>query len=239
VPFLLFSTLGICAAFLYHFVAKDKPRTGPRQQVRMLDAFQLFRYPIMWVCSAIQFIRFGVVTSFNFWLPSLLVADRGFTLYQAGLVTAMCAVLTGPSNAIGGYVSDRLKNPPLIIGLSLVMLGVTSMLVVVVHSPPLLVAVVAVNAVFLQFYFGPLFHVPVEVLGQRVAGMSTGFSNLWANVGALVFAYALGVIKDRDGAFTLGFVIVSVACAVGIALTVVLARMRTHALSKSGTYPNS
>lgn len=44
----------------------------------------------------------------------------------------------------------------------------------------------------MQFYFGPLFYVPVEVLGQRVAGMSTGFSNMFANFGALFAAYASG-----------------------------------------------
>ena len=45
------------------------------------------------------------------------------------------------------------------------------------------------------FYFGPLFFVPVEVLGQRVAGMSTGFSNMFANFGGLSAAYALGLVK--------------------------------------------
>ena len=32
-----------------------------------------------------------------------------------GSHAAMAAALTGPSNALGGYVSDRLKNPPLVI----------------------------------------------------------------------------------------------------------------------------
>ena len=91
------------------------------------------------------------------------------------------------------------------IGGSLAVLACTSALLVVVESIPLLVLVVAVNSIFLQFYFGPLFYVPVEVLGPRVAGMSAGFSNMFANIGALVFAYALGVVKDRAGAFKWGF----------------------------------
>jgi sugar phosphate permease len=90
--------------------------------------------------------------------------------------------------------------------------------------------VVAVNSIFLQFYFGPLFYVPIEVLGQRVAGTSTGFCNTFANLGALSFAYALGVVKDTAGAFAWGFLGTSAACVVGVALTVVLARMRTRAL---------
>ena len=91
--------------------------------------------------------------------------------------------------------------------------------------------VIAVNAVFLQFYFGPLFSVPVEVLGSRVTGMSAGVSNLYANVGALVFAVSLGVIKDRSGSFAWGFWGITFFCAIGVMLSFVLARMRRAALA--------
>ena len=230
-PFMFFAALGVCVAFMYFAFGKDRPAAGPKHPVGMLDVFQLFRYPIMWVCAGIQFVRFGVATSFNFWLPSLLVADRGLSLQTAGFITAMSFALIAPSNAIGGYVSDRLRNPPLVIGGSLAVLACTSALLVYVDSIAALVLVVAVNSVFLQFYFGPLFYVPVEVLGQRVAGMSTGFSNMFANLGALIFAYALGVVKDTAGAFTYGFVATSGLCVVGVGLAVMLARMRSKALA--------
>jgi MFS family permease len=74
-PFIVFSVAGIGAAFLYVAFGKDKPRKEPRQRVGMLDAFRLFKYKIMWICGAIQFIRLGVVIGFNFWLPSLLVSS--------------------------------------------------------------------------------------------------------------------------------------------------------------------
>ncbi|MCC6474435.1 MAG: MFS transporter, partial [Burkholderiales bacterium] len=216
-PFIAFAVLGVCVALLYHFVGKDNPSSGAKQPLGMLDALQLFRYPIMWVCAAIQFIRFGVVTSFNFWLPSFLVADRGLSLQAAGFITAMGAALTAPSSPLGGYLSDRLRNPPLVIGGALAVLAATSVLLVSVESTAAVVAVVAVNSIFLQFYFGPLFHVPVEVLGSRVTGMSAGFSNSFANLGALVFAFALGVVKDTSGHFTWGFLATGAVCVLGIA----------------------
>ncbi|MBZ5704928.1 MAG: MFS transporter [Acidobacteriia bacterium] len=226
-----FSIAGIGAALLYLAFGKEKPREGSRQRVGMLDAFRLFKYEIMWVCGAIQFIRLGVVVGINFWLPSLLVADRGLSIQEAGFVVAMGAAFTVLSNVMGGYVSDRLRNPPLVIGGSLAVIACTSTLLVLVHSIPLLLVVIAINSMFLQFYFGALFFVPVEVLGLRIAGMSTGFSNLFANIGALTFAYALGVVKDRAGTFTWGFVGISVACVVGIMLAFVLARIRNRALA--------
>ncbi|MGB5081895.1 MAG: MFS transporter [Burkholderiales bacterium] len=233
--FMFFAALGVVIAFVYLALGREKPAPGPKHPVGMLDAFQLFRYPIMWVCAAVQFIRFGVTTSFNFWLPSLLVSDRGLSLQAAGLITAMGAALTASSNPLGGYLSDRLRNPPLVIGGSLAVLACTSVLLVVVDSIPALVLVVAVNSIFLQFYFGPLFHVPVEVLGVRFAGMSTGFGNMFANLGALIFAYALGVVKDTAGAFAWGFIGTSAFCVAGVVLAVVLARMRAKALATAAS----
>jgi len=166
--------------------------------------------------------------------PALFVAAAHIQAGEAaGLITAMGFALTGPSNAIGGYASDRLRNPPLVIGGSLAMLACTSALLVVVESIPVLVLVVAVNAVFIQFYFGPLFHVPVEVLGSRFAGMSAGFGNMFANLGSLTFAYALGVVKDTAGTFKWGFLATSAMCAIGVLLALLLARIRKKALASS------
>jgi sugar phosphate permease len=73
--------------------------------------------------------------------------------------------------------------------------------------------------------------VPVEVLGQRVTGTATGLANLFANTGGLATAYALGWIRDSTGAFTWGFLGVSGVCLVGVALALLLARMRSRALA--------
>jgi sugar phosphate permease len=139
---------------------------------------------------------------------------------------AMSSALTASSNTVGGYVSDRLRNPPLVIGGALGVLACTSALLAVVESVPLLLVVIAVNSVFLQFYFGALFVVPMETLGPRFAGSATGFANLFANIGGLTAAYALGVVKDHTGTFAWGFIGVSAVCLAGVALAVLLARMR-------------
>ena len=238
--FIFFAALGVGAALLYKAYAKEKPRAQPPQHLALLEVFRLVRYPIMWVCSGLQFVRFSVVTAFNFWLPSLLVIDRGLSVQEAGLVMAMSAALMAPSNALGGYVSDRLGNPPLVIGAALAILACTTALLGVVESVPLLLLVIAVNSIFLHFYFGPVFQVAMEALGPRMAGTTTGFSNLFSNIGGLIAAYALGAVKDQAGTFTWGFVGVSGVCLAGIALAVILARMRQRALAggkKTGDRP--
>ena len=224
--FISFAVLGIGAALLYRAFARENPRAQALRQIAPAEVLRLARYPIMWVCSGLQFVRFSVTTASNFWLPPLLVADRGLSVQTAGLVMAMSAALMAPSNTLGGYVSDRLRNPPLVIGSALAILACTSALLAVVESIPLLLLIIAVNSIFLQFYFGPLFVVPMEALGPRFAGSATGFGNLFANIGGLTTAYALGVVKDQAGSFSWGFLGVSGVCLAGVALAVVLARMR-------------
>lgn len=229
--FMFFAALGLVSAMIYRRYARENPHTPVSQPLMLADVARIFRHPIMGVCNGLQFVRFAVVTAFIFWLPSLLMVDRGLSVQTTGLIIAMSATFTAPSNLLGSYVSDRLRNPPLIIGGALLMLACTSALLVVVESIPLLLLVIAVNSIFLQFYFGPLFIVPMEILGPRVAGTATGVSNLFANIGGFLTAYALGVVKDKSGNFTWGFIGISVICLIGVVLAVALARMRTRALT--------
>lgn len=231
IAFMMMAALGIAAAFIYLRYAREKPRNTAAQKLTITDVTRLFSHSIMWVCSGLQFVRFAVVTAYMVWLPSLLVVDRGLSVQNAGFIVAMAAAFTAPSNTLGGYVSDRLRNPPLVIGGALAVLACTAALLPFTHSLPLLLLLIAVNSIFLQFYFGPLFLVPLEVLGPRIAGTATGFSNLFANIGGFLTAWAIGAIKDQSGSFTAGFISISVICMVGVALAMVLARMRAQALS--------
>jgi MFS transporter, ACS family, D-galactonate transporter len=229
--FILFAALGIAAALGYGVFARERPRIATAEPIRIADALALLRHKVLWVCSAIQFVRFSVITAYNLWLPSLLMTDRSFSLASTGLVLAMSAAFAAPSNALGGYVSDRLRNPPLVIGASLAILACTSVLLVQVESTVALLLVIATSSVFAPLFFGPLFFVPIEVLGQRTAGTVIGFANLFANIGGVITAYTLGAVKDANGSFSAGFIGIGVLCAIGVALSAVLARVRTRALT--------
>jgi nitrate/nitrite transporter NarK len=231
--FISIASVGIIAILFLIRFGKDSPPTGERQKGNMFEALHLFRYKVMWVCGGIQYIRFGVVQGITYWLPSLLMNEKGLSLQSAGLIIAIQVVLMSPSNIVGGYISDRLKNPILVIGVSLSVLGITTGLLITANNMILIVALIFVNAIFLQMYFGPLFSIPVEILGVPKAGISIGFSNLFANIGGFSAVYLLGALKDRFGAFKPGFFAICGACFLGLALTFILACMRRKAIAVS------
>ena len=227
VSFMIFAALGVLAAFAYYRFSTDRPR-GAVRPASIREAMGLFRYQVMWVIGGIQFVRFFVALGIGFWMPSFLVAEHGFTLAGAGSLVALGAAFTVPSNFLGGYVSDRLRNPLAVIAFSLAMLAVTSAAMVLVENTILLIAIVCVNSTFIQFYFGPLFAVPIEILGPRRAGISSGFSNFFANVGGFASTFGMGWIKDTTGSFLLAFMTIAACCLLGIALTGYLAVIKRH-----------
>ena len=114
--FEIFSLGGMIILFCYwRFGAGDPARTGAAP-LRVRDVFGLFRYRVTWLLGGIQYVRLAVAIGLAFWLPSFLVDDRGTSLEVAGLIVAVGAALTAPSNFLGGYLSDRLQRPLLTIG---------------------------------------------------------------------------------------------------------------------------
>ncbi len=229
VAFISIASLGLVAVFFLAKYGKDSPAAIERRKVSVKDIMNLFRYPIMQICGAIQFIRFGVMGGVTYWLPSLLVNEKDLSLPVTGILIAVQSVLMAPSVVIGGYISDRLKNPLLVIGSALLVLSVTSALLVVTNQIFFLVVLVAVNAMFLNIYFGPLFTVPIEALGLRRAGITSGFGNFFASLGGFSMVYILGALKDSTGNFSSGFWTISGMCLLGLILTLILRKVRQRA----------
>jgi len=229
-PFLAFAGVGVLVLLAYLLFGKESPHSESRQGIRMIDILRLFRYRLMWVCGLLQYVRLGVMHGVSFWLPSLLIDEKGLSLQATGLIIALRSLLTAPSNIIGGYISDRLKNPTAVIGISLVILAITTALLVKVDNMVLLIILLVINAIFIQFYFGPLFAVPVEKYGTHMTGMLTGFGNFFANLGGFTFTYVLGGLKDRTGYFESGFYAIATACLLGLLFTILLQQMRRNAV---------
>jgi len=227
-PFIAFAIVGILASFAFLWFGKESSSSnfGSKQKVNTADVFGLFRYRFMWVCGGLQYIRLGVMQGTTFWLPSLLIDEKGLSLQVTGLIIALRALLTAPSSMVGGYISDKLKRPAAVMASSLVMLTVTTVMIVKIDNVTLLIALVFINALFIQFYFGPLFAIPVERYGSHMTGTLTGFGNFFANLGGFTFSYLLGVLKDKTGYFESGFYCIAAACALGLVFVFLLEKMR-------------
>jgi nitrate/nitrite transporter NarK len=222
--FVAFSLTSIVVVVTFWRVGGPGPLPA-RSVVRLSELGNLLRMPVLWVSGGVQFVRYAVVNSLAFWLPTYLVVEKGLSLRSAGLVVAVSSLVTAPSNYLGGWLSDRLQRPAHVVGAALSVLTLTLFALTQVRGLPALLAVIAVQSIFVQFYFGPLFEIPIRVLGTRTAGLTSGWSNFCANVGGLGAVYALGRIRDVTGSFAPGVYGLVGLCVLGLVGAYHLARI--------------
>ncbi len=208
----LSSSLGLVVLAAFWLVGDDGP---PREAEDPGPTGWVWRTPAWWLLGLIQFCRLWIVLGATFWFPAFLIEDRGFSIEAAGLVIALSAAITAPSNIGGGILSDRLKRPLLVIGVALAAMIPLFAILGEVENTVVLLVIIAVLAVFIQLYFGPLFAVPRRLFGPGLAGLSSGFGNFCANLGGFASALLLGVLRDATGSFTLGFLTIAAASLIG------------------------
>ena len=120
--FVLLGASGLVTAVAYHRLGAGLP---PRADGDRPPGFiRLLGHPVLLLTGVIQFARLALVFGFSYWLPTFIV-ERGESLRTAGLIVALGAALTAPANLVGGWLSDRLRRPLLIIGTSLAVLAGT------------------------------------------------------------------------------------------------------------------
>jgi predicted MFS family arabinose efflux permease len=217
--FAVFACGGLAAAFAVWQTTDESSAPRPAKPPPVRDLVPLLGSGVLWLMGIVQFVRLAIVQGMAFWMPSILVDEKGFALATAGMIIAVGAAFGIPAVMFGGLVSDRLDRPLTVIAVSLTMLAVTTASIAVLERPGALILAVAIQALFIQVYFGPLFALPVRYLGPGSAGTTSGFSNLCANLGALTAAWALGVIRDATGSFAGGLYALAGMCLLAIAVT--------------------
>jgi predicted MFS family arabinose efflux permease len=222
--FVVFGLLGAVALAVLIKVVPP-PAAVRADPPSLREAGRLIRHRVMWLLGGMQYVRLALVFGLATWLPTFVVEEKGHPLATAGLVVAVCAAVTAPANFLGGYLSDRLGRPLLLIAAAMVTAAASLVLLVAVDGVPGLVAASAAAAASAQLCFGPMFSVPIDIFGARTAGVASGIGNCFANLGALTFITLLGALKDATGSFAAGLYALAGAAVAGLGCTLLVARL--------------
>ena len=204
-PFLIFGLLAAVWGVVVFLLAERAPRVRP--PVSLGEALEPLRAePLCWLFSLFYFVTFGGFVALSVYLPSLLREVFNLSLADAGARTAGFVLLATALRPVGGILSDRIGGAKVLvgvfIGLAVLAFGLASTSMVVFTVGALGIAAL------LGLGNGAVFKLVPEYFPNQV-GTVTGLVGAAGGLGGFFPPLVLGMLRDRLGTFTPGFVLLA------------------------------
>lgn len=204
-PFIVFGVLALAWGLVLLRFAEDPPQRRP--VTSLAEALRPLRSePLCWLFSLFYFITFGGFVALSVYLPSLLREVFGLSLADAGARTAGFVLLATAARPIGGILSDRHGGARVLLG---VFLGLAALAFALASTSMPVFTVGALGiAVLLGLGNGAVFKLVPEYFSTQV-GTVTGLVGAAGGLGGFFPPLVLGILRDRLGTFTPGFVLLA------------------------------
>lgn len=196
--------IGVLLAGVIWLLLKDNNKDSNTSEEGGALPFTDYRF---WILAFTQFIRLGSYYTYIAWLPLVLKEDYGFNILATSTALSLFNLAGMAANPLGGFLSDRYGEKPILIGsflfLGLLLLGLTQ------SSQGLFIyGVIFLIGWFINFVRSPTFTIIPRIFGTESAGSISGVHNTFASLGALVLPFTLGYVKDYTISYSIGWFVV-------------------------------
>jgi len=204
------AVLLVAWAIVFAILARN-PQGAARPKTLGEMLVVLGKRPLAWLLAAFYFLTFGGFVAFSIYLPSLLRADFGLGLIDAGFRTAGFVALATLARPVGGWLADQIGGARV---LSVVFLGIIPFALLLMWTAMAPFTVGALGcALLLGIGNGAVFklvpqYFPVET------GTVTGLVGALGGLGGFLPPILLGFFRDHTGRVWPGFVLLALASAV-------------------------
>ena len=223
-PFLITAAFLAVYAVVAWLVLRDAPgRVVPSTSLGSRLAANV-RLPITWQACVLYAVAFGGYVAFSVYLPSYLKTAYGLTPADAADRMAGFVVVAVLMRPVGGWLSDRFGAIPVLsAGYAVVVVGAA-----VASTTPLLehvgtVAFLAMAAA-LGSGSGATFALVARVTDPARVGGVTGLVGAAGGLGGFVPPLVMGYVYGRTDSYAIGLVLLAVAAALTLLLTVTVVR---------------
>jgi NNP family nitrate/nitrite transporter-like MFS transporter len=203
--FWTFAILTFLWMVLYLALARNAPRRGPVKT--WVDFTSPLRNRMSWILSLYYFLTFGGFVAMAIYLPIFLTDMFQLTARDAGLRTAGFVVLATIMRPLGGSLADRIGGRRIL----LYVFPLTALMALFTACP--LMSTFTVGALGMAAAIGlgngAVFKLVPDYFPQAV-GSVTGLVGAAGGLGGFFPPLVLGGIREATGAFTWGFVLLSV-----------------------------
>ena len=217
----VFAIAGVPVILVWIFfflMAKDGP--GVRLQRKWRDYAEVFKIADTgWFCFLYS-LTFGGFSGFASYLSIFFRDQYHVSKIQAGDLTTIVVIFGSFLRPIGGMLADRIGGHRLL----MVLFSVAVLSLCVIATLPMTAIAVGFFALLMAMLGmgnGSIF----QLVPQRFAGhvgVMTGLVGAAGGFGGFMLPSLLGVLKDRTGTFTTGFIVISVLFSCGFGALVLL-----------------
>jgi NNP family nitrate/nitrite transporter-like MFS transporter len=224
----------------FFLMAKDGP--APRVQKKWSDYTALFGMAdTAWFCFLYS-LTFGGFSGFASYLSIFFRDQYHVSKIQAGDLTTFVVIFGSFLRPVGGMLADRIGGYRMLLVLfsvAVLSLGTIATLPV----PAIAVAVFALLMAMLGMGNGSIFQLVPQRFAGRV-GIMTGLIGAAGGFGGFMLPSLLGVLKDRTGTFSTGFIVIAALFICGLSALVYLKNIwrrawPTEAAERAGLLPGS
>ncbi len=210
----VFAAIALIYGIIFLLFARNAPvQTQPKSFGAMLQL--LTKQPLAWLLSLFYFVTFGGFVALSIGLPKLLQEIFHLPREDAGLRVAGFVLVATIMRPLGGALSDKIGGAKLLTvvfaGTGILALGMTFSGIV-----PFTIGALGVAA-FIGLGNGAVFKLVPQYFAKDT-GTVTGLVGAMGGLGGFFPPLLLGVIKTQTGSYALGFILLSVFCAICLAL---------------------
>ena len=204
----------VCLVWLFFvLMAKDAPARRSAYKLRDYAA-AIAQADTAWFCF-IYSITFGGFSGLSSYLSIFYHDQYGLTKVQAGDLTTLVVVFGSFLRPVGGFFSDRIGGVRM---LQVLLGGVALCLAGIGTLPPVAAAVglLILTMAMLGMGNGAVFQLVPQRFPKQV-GMLTGIIGAAGGLGGFMLPSLLGTMKQSTGSFGMGFAVLAVVAACGLA----------------------
>lgn len=203
--FWLFGTLLCVWLIVFSLGARNAPRKTPPKT--LAETFRPLGDSRSWILSLYYFLTFGGFVAMGIYLPIFLTEMFRLTPQDAGLRTAGFIVVATAMRPIGGILADRIGGRAILKWV----FPATAAMAIFLACPMMVTFTIGAlgMAAAIGLGNGAVFKLVPEYFPNSV-GSVTGLVGAAGGLGGFFPPLVLGLVKERMGSFTAGFVLLAV-----------------------------
>lgn len=202
---------------------EDVKEKSPGKEKSAVSLKELFKKPILWQMALIWFFFDITFWGFTSWLPSYLINEKGLSLMDTGIYSALPYLVGTVAIVLGGYVSDKMKaNRKWVFIPNALAGGVALYFMFQASSLTMVITFQCLAAFFMFMAQGGFWALVVDSFSAKIMASGSATVNCFGSIAGFISPFLMGYMIDTSGSYNSSFILMIVALVIAaiIAFTI-------------------